>query len=182
MKTRYFTVLLVLLIISGIFFGTKNSYAQRSTAKNNDIAVDFVNFLVNNTFTLQYEFKATSTTSFLIRGEYITKNTGTATGVTSALGVGGAWRFYILDSRALAGFSVAPAIDLFFFKNTNLSRNNIVFSVGADAAYKFFFDQFTVEPTFGLREGIVPGTNPPPGENTFTGIYPIVSVYLGWAW
>ncbi len=181
MKTRL-TVLLAVLIISGIFSAPKIGYAQRTTSKNNDIAVDFVDFLVNNTFTAQYEFKSTSTSSFLIKALYVTKNTGTATGTLSAFGVGGAWRFYILDSRALAGFSVDGALDFFFFKNTTLSRNNIAFAIGPDAAYKFFFDQFTVEPTLGVRVGIIPENNPPPGENTFSGLYPVASIYLGWAW
>ena len=180
MKTRL--SVLLLLILSGISITANNSFGQRATAKNNDIAVDFVNFLVDNIFTVQYEFKSTSTSSFLVKGEYLTKNTGAATGVTTALGVGGAWRFYILDSRALAGFSIAPAVDLFFFKNNNLSRSNVVFSIGADGAYKFFFDQFTVEPTLGARFGLVPSNNTPPGETTYSGIYPVVSVYLGWAW
>ncbi len=181
MKTRL-TVLLTVLMITGIFLPLKNSYAQRATSKNNDIAVDFVDFLINNTFTAQYEFKSTSTSSFLIKAEYVTKNTGTATGTLSAFGVGGAWRFYILDSRALEGFSIAGALDLFFFKNTTLSRNNVAFAPGADGAYKFFFDQFTVEPTLGVRVGIIPDNNPPPGENTFSGIYPVASIYFGWAW
>jgi hypothetical protein len=181
MKTRSLAVVLLFLISSVLIFAPRSGYSQRASGNNNDIALDFVDFLVNNTFAIQYEFKSTSTTSFLIRGEYVTKGEGSA-GTTSAFGVGGAWRFYILDSRALSGFSIAPAIDLFFFKNTLLSRNNVVFSLGADGAYKFFFGNFTVEPTVGLREGIVPGSNQPPGENTFTGIYPVVSLYLGWAW
>jgi len=180
MKTRHFVSFLIVLLVSGTIFTARNSYSQRATAKNNDLSVDFVDFLYNNAFTLQYEWKMASTSSFLVRLQYVTKSENP--GPTTALGVGGAWRFYIMDSRALQGFSIAPAVDLFFFKNTPLSRNNILFSLGADGGYKFFFDQITVEPTLGVRIGFAPGNNLPPGESTFTGVYLVPSIYLGYAW
>ncbi|MFI5264386.1 MAG: hypothetical protein ACHQM6_07720 [Candidatus Kapaibacterium sp.] len=182
MKIPHIASLFLTLIFAGFLISPESAFSQRASSKNNDIAVDFIDYLVNNTFSGQYEFKSTSTSSFFVRAEYVTKNTGDASGITSAFGVGVGWRFYILDSRALSGFSIAPAVDLFFFKNSTLSRNNIVFSLGADAAYKFFFDQFTVEPTLGIRNGFVPSNAPPPGENTFSGIYPVVAIYLGYAW
>lgn len=184
MKKPHFAALFTILFTSGLFLIPGSSYSQRASAKNNDLSVDAVDFLVNNTFTLQYEGKMSSTSSFVARIEYVTKNVGTAASpnLTTAFGVGAAWRFYILDSRALAEFSVAPAVDLFFFKNTTLSRNSVLFALGGDGAYKFFFDQFTVEPTLGVRIGFAPGNNLPPGESTFTGVYPVVGVFLGYAW
>jgi len=182
MKIPHVASLFLALIVTGFLITPNRAYSQRASAKNNDIAIDFIYYLVNNTFSAQYEFKSTSTSSFLVKAEYVTKNNGAEAGTTSAFGVGLGWRFYILDSRALSGFSITPAVDLYFFKNATLSRNNIVFSLGADGAYKFFFDQFTVEPTLGIRNGFVPSNTPPPGENTFSGIYPVVAIYLGYAW
>ncbi len=180
MKTRHFASFLLILLVSGTIFFARTGYAQRATAKNNDISVDFIDYLVNNTFHLQYEWKLTSTSSFLVRLAYVTKSENP--GPTTALGAGAAWRLYIIDSRALQGFSVAPAVDLFFFKNTPLGKSNILFSVGADGGYKFFFDQITLEPTLGVRIGFAPGNNLPPGESNFTGLYVVPSIYLGYAW
>jgi hypothetical protein len=182
MKTRRSFSLFVVLLLSGLFFLPTGSYAQRASSRNNDIAIDFVDFLVNNTFAGQLELKLNPTSSLLLRAQYVLKSTTTSStnGKTTAFGLGAAYRFYILDSRALAGFSIAPAADLFFFKN--LIRNNVLVSIGADAGYKVFFDQFTIEPTLGLRFGITPGGQLPEGESSFTGIYPVVNIYLGWAW
>ncbi len=182
MKTRLFASLLVILLYSVLLVLPKAGYSQRASSKNNDIAIDFVDYLVWNTFSGQLELKLNPTSSLLLKAEYVLKSTTSSStnGNTTAIGFGAAYRFYILDSRALSAFSVAPAVDVFFFKN--LIRNNILFSLGADGAYKFFFDQFTVEPTVGVRFGITPGGQLPEGESSFTGIYPVVAIYLGYAW
>ncbi|MEP7233868.1 MAG: hypothetical protein ABI778_01110 [Ignavibacteriota bacterium] len=182
MKTRYLASLLVVGLVLGSIVIPKSAYSQRASANNNDIAIDFINFLVNNTFTAQYEFKSTPTSSFLLRAQYVSISNNAESGVTSAFGAGLGWRFYILDNRALSGLSIAPVVDLFFFKNNTLGKSNVVFSLGADAAYKFFFGQFTIEPTLGARNGFVPSNDIAPGENTFSGIYPVVAIYLGYAW
>ncbi len=182
MKTRRSITFFILLLVSGLFFMPQSGYSQRASAKNYDIAIDVVDYLVNNTFAGQLELKLNPTSSLLLRAEYVLKSTTTdaTNGKTTAFGLGAGYRFYILDSRALTAFSIAPAADVFFFKN--LIRNNILFSIGADAGYKIFFDQFTIEPTLGARFGITPGGQLPEGEDTFTGIYPVVNIYLGWAW
>jgi hypothetical protein len=182
MKTRLSVSFFILLLVSGLLSMPKSGYSQRASSRNNDVAIDFVDYLVWNTFTGQLELKLNPTSSLLLRAEYVLKNTITSAtnGKTTAFGFGAAYRFYIIDSRALAGFSAAPAVDVFFFKN--LIRNNILFSIGGDAAYKVFFDQFTIEPTLGARFGITPGGQLPDGESTFTGVYPVVNIYLGWAW
>jgi hypothetical protein len=182
MKTRRTVSFFVLFLVLGLLSLPKSGYSQRASSRTNDIAIDFVDYLVWNTFSGQLEIKLNPTSSLLLRAEYVIKSTTTSAtnGNTTAFGFGAGWRFYILDSRALSGFSAAPVADIFFFKN--LIRNNVLISVGGDAAYKFFFDQFTIEPTLGLRFGITPGGQLPEGESSFTGIYPVVNLYLGWAW
>jgi hypothetical protein len=176
MKTKFFSGFLTILVLFGVFLIPGSGYSQRASSKNNDIALDVVDGFINNTFSIQYEFKSTSTSSFAVRGQFVTAVLG-----SSAFGVGGEWRFYILDSRALAGFNVGPAVDLYFFKNNDLAKSNIVFSVGGDAAYKWFFDQFTVEPSLGVRLGFT-GSDVIPGVTPFTVAHLIGAVYLGWAW
>jgi hypothetical protein len=175
MKIRLCSIV-ILLAVSGLFFAPERGYAQRASAYNNNISVDVIDQLINNTISVQYEFKSTSTTSIAVRGEYVTAVLG-----SSAFGVGGEWRFYIADSRALSGLNVGPAADLYFFKNNGLGKKNVVFSVGGDAAYKFFFDQFTVEPFLGARLGFT-GSDVIPGVTNFTTVHLIGGIYLGWAW
>ncbi|MEI8134327.1 MAG: hypothetical protein WCH46_04505 [bacterium] len=176
MRTRLFGSLVAATFIVASFFCVGNAKAQRSSSFNNDISLDFIDQLINNILSIQYEFKTSSTSSIAIRAAFVTPVSG-----SSAFGAGGAWRFYINDSRALSGMSVGPAAEIFFFKNNDLSKNNMVISIGGDFAYKFFFDQFTVEPMIGGRLGFT-GTDVIPGVNTFTTLHVVGAVNLGWAW
>ncbi len=182
MKRPFFSAVVSVIVISATIFLPKSGFSQRASQWNNNIALDLlVDYAINNAFHLQYEGKLSSETSFNVRAEYVTKKTIDPDNPTTALGFGGGFRFYMLDSRALSGFSIAPSVDVYFFKNSGTDRRSVLFAVGADAAYKFFFNQFTVEPTVGARDGFA-GSNLPAGEESFTGIYPVVSIYLGWAW
>jgi hypothetical protein len=175
MKTRFISLFLSVFVIFLLL--PKSGFSQRASAKNNDIAGDFVGYLMpENTFTVQYEWKGTTTQSWVVRGELLFPGTN-----TSAFGVGGQMRFYILDSRALAGFSVGPAVDVLFFKNNDLGKNIIAFSIGGDIAHKWFFDSFTVEPSFGARFGIT-GKEVWTSINKYSGIYVVGNVYFGWSW
>ncbi|MDP4219747.1 MAG: hypothetical protein Q8916_03155 [Bacteroidota bacterium] len=175
MKTR-FSFFFLSLTLLGFFFTPTSGYCQRATSKNNDICLDFVDFLIKNTASIQYEWKGSSTQSWAIRAEYVAPGQG-----TSAFGVGGEMRFFFLDSRALEGFNIGPAVDAYFFKNNDLGKSKILFTVGADFAHKWFFDQFTVEPSVGLRYGIT-GSEVFPGIAAYTGTYLIGCLYLGYAW
>jgi hypothetical protein len=181
MKRPFLSAVVSIILVSATIFLPKIGFSQRASQWNNNIAIDFVDFPINNVFHGQYEGKLSSETSFNVRAEYVTKSTIDKENPTTALGFGGGFRFYMLDSRALSGFSVAPSVDVYFFKNSGTDRHSVLFAVGADAAYKFFFGQFTVEPTVGARDGFA-GSNLPAGEEHFTGIYPVISIYLGWAW
>jgi hypothetical protein len=176
MKTR-FSFIFTMLLVVGLFCVPKAGYSQRASSNNNNISGDFVGFLMpENTFTIQYEWKANSVQSWAVRAQYVVPGHN-----TTAFGVGGEMRFYFLDSRALAGFSVGPVADVFFFKNNDLGKSKVLFAVGGDIAHKWFFDHFTVEPSFGLRYGISSG-EVFTSIAKYTTIYPVGSIYLGYAW
>jgi hypothetical protein len=178
MKTRFLAVVLLFVVSSGtIMFAPRNGFAQRATTKNNDISFDFVDYLIKYTFSVQYEFKASSTQSWAVRAEYILPGQS-----TTAFGVGAQMRFYIIDSRALAGFNVGPTADVYFFKNSELGKSKILFALGADFAHKWFFDQFTIEPSVGLRYGITSSEVFGSAIPQYTGIYLIANLYFGFAW
>ena len=125
--------------------------------------------------------KSDPVTSWMLRSAF----TGPAFAAQyTGYGFGAAYRFYVADSRALTGLAVAPAADLFFFRQaqqtggTGSSRSGIGVDIGGDLSYKWIFDQFAVEPIFGLRFGIGQ-TNVPAA---FTTIQPIIGVGLGYAW
>lgn len=176
MKTPRFTAFTFILFISVLQLAPCSGYSQRATSKNNDISLDFVDYLIKNTFSVQYEWKGNSTQSWTVRAEYVAPGQN-----TTAFGVGGEMRFFFLDSRALAEFSVGPTVDAYFFKNNDLGKSKILFALGADFAHKWFFDSFTVEPSVGLRYGIT-GSEVFPGIAIYTGVYLIGCLYLGYAW
>jgi hypothetical protein len=176
MKTRFFSVVVSLVVVMAAFFVPKNGYSQRSSSFNNDIGLDFVDQFIQNVITIQYEFKSTSTSSFAVRGHFVTN-----VGGTTGFGAGATWRFYVADSRALAGWNVGPAADIYSFKNNDLGKTNILIGIGADAAYKWFFGNFTVEPFVGARIGFT-GSDVIAGVNNFSGFHPLAGIYLGWSW
>jgi hypothetical protein len=164
-----------------ITFTVGKTYAQaRPSPATSVVSVDFVPLIYTFPITFQYEMKSDPVSSLVLRLHYWPGLTGQYTGY----GVGGAYRFYVADSRALTGLAVAPAADLFFFRQAQLaggtgsSRSAIGFDIGGDLSYKWIFDQFAVEPIFGLRFGIG-GSNIP---TSFTTIQPLIGVNLGYAW
>lgn len=164
-----------------VTFTAGKTYAQaRPSPATSAISVDFVPLIYTFPLTFQYEMKSDPVSSWILRLHYWPGLTGQYTGY----GVGAAYRFYVADSRALTGLAVAPAADLFFFRQAQLtggtgsSRSAIGFDIGGDLSYKWIFDQFLVEPIFGLRFGIG-GSNTP---TTFTTIQPLIGVNLGYAW
>jgi hypothetical protein len=172
--TKYFAFLAVF----AISFSASKTYAQaRPSPATQAISVDFVPLIYTFPITLQYEFKSDPVSSWVLRLHYWP---GLAADY-SAFGLGAAYRFYIADSRALTGLAVAPAADVFFFSQPQQlggtgSRSAIGFDLGGDISYKWIFDQFAVEPIFGLRFGI--GSN----VGAFTTISPLIGVNLGYAW
>ncbi|MEO6940637.1 MAG: hypothetical protein ABI444_10935 [Candidatus Kapaibacterium sp.] len=174
MKTRIANILSVALV-SAICLGglSQASFGQaRPSSKTSDISIGPLSLLVQGVISVQYEWKASQTSSWALRGEFVPTS-----GNFHAFGVGAAYRFYVADSRAITGLSVAPALDLFFFGSSSLQQNYTILSIGGDIAYKWIFDQFSVEPLVGVRIGVTGGQS----VSAFSGFYPLFDCFLGYA-
>jgi hypothetical protein len=118
---------------------------------------------------LQYEWRLTQDNSIALRAALLPAYAG-----VSGFGVGGSYRFYVADGRALTGLNVSPGIDLVLLSAGNASYQTI--GIGGDLAYKWIFDSFGVEPYFRLRQNFAGS------EGYYAGLDYGVGVYLGYAW
>jgi hypothetical protein len=175
---------LVLTLVAGLtaFASANTAYGQaRPSSKTQVVSVDPLGLAYNFPVTIQYEMKASPVNSWAFRAHYWPSRVA---GIDwSAFGAGAAYRVFIADSRALTGLSVAPAADILFFRGTTIAKENvsgIVGWIGGDIAYKWIFDQFSLEPLLGLRIGF--GGNSTYGIPYATGMVPILSVMGGYAW
>ncbi len=172
----------VLLVLLAVSFSASRSYAQaRPSPATQVVSVDFVPLAIGYPISFQYEYKADPVSSWLFRLNFWPSPEANWTGY----GFGAAYRFYIADSRALTGLSVAPVGELFLFSQSSSAiaggsgaRSAIAVAIGGDLAYKWIFDQFAVEPIVGLRYGFG-GSQTPPNAAT---IYPLIGCSLGYAW
>lgn len=171
------------LAIFAVSFVSSPGYSQaRPSPATQVVSIDFVPLLVNYPIALQYEMKADPTDSWLFRLYFWPSPDPDPN--WSAFGVGGAYKIYIADSRALTGLSVAPVFNLFFSHQSGLTggvgtRSAVSIDIGGDLAYKWIFDQFAVEPIFGLRIGFTPASIAPARA---TGLEPLIGCSLGYAW
>lgn len=165
---------IILLVAAALGSTTNTASAQaRPSSKGSVISLDVLELALQGPLSIQYEWKTSPVNSWALRGYFWPTR-----GDYSAFGVGGAYRFYIADSRALTGLSVAPAADVFFFNSSLLSKTATIFEIGGDLAYKWIFDQFSVEPMFGIRIGFGGAES----VTYATGFLPVLAVNLGYAW
>jgi hypothetical protein len=169
---KYLTI--VLLGVGALGLSTSKVSAQaRPSSKGSVISLNLLALALQGPLDVQYEWRTAPTNSWALRGYFWPSRDQ-----FSAFGLGGAYRFYIADSRALTGLSVAPAADIYFFSSSVLDKTATVFELGGDLAYKWIFDSFAVEPLFGIRIGFG-------GSETATyatGFVPFLAVNLGYAW
>jgi hypothetical protein len=174
----------VLTLVIGLvtIAATNSSYGQaRPSSKTQVISADPLGLAYQFPLTFQYEYKAGPINSWALRAHWWPSRVSGGIGEWSGFGMGGAYRVFVADSRALTGLSVAPAVDLFFFTQTlngTKQRSAIDGWIGGDLAYKWIFDQFSVEPLLGLRIGF--GANDGPAYAT--GMEAIISFSGGYAW
>lgn len=168
---NFCVVLLIALTIGSA--SSKASAQARPSAKTSDLSIGLLSLVIPPDFVLlQYEWRNGPVNSIALRAGFIPAYLG-----FSGFLVGGAYRFFIADSRALTGLSVAPAADIFFTSNSGLGRNYTSFDFGGDIAYKWIFDQFSVEPIVEVRIGLG-GSE---GISTLSGFRPGIDVLLGYA-
>ncbi len=179
MKFRFAKYLALIVLLSMPFYSSKTYGQARPSPASQVLSLDFVPLIISGTLAFQYEYKVDPVTSWLLRLHFWPSPATDYTGY----GFGAAYRIYIADSRALTGLAVAPAADVFLFSgNSNntasAGKSGEGVDIGGDLSYKWIFDQFAVEPIFGLRFGI--GSNYAP--SAFTTIQPLIGCSLGYAW
>ncbi len=180
MKSLISKAFVVIAILGVAVLISNRCYGQaRPSPATQVISIDPLTLAQNFPLTFQYEYKTGPIYSWALRLHYWPSPS--SDGTWSGFGVGGAYRIYIADSRALTGLSVAPAADLFFFRQTLngvSQRSAIVFDLGGDLEYKWIFDQFSVEPSVGFRIGFGPTLSP----SRSTGASAFIGLSGGYAW
>ncbi len=168
---------LSLLLAGGLLVPVHRARAQdRPSPALYDVAIDPLDLLAQQgPLNLQYEWETSPVNSWVVRAHYWSVTPW------GGFGAGAAYRFYIADSRALNGLSVAPAADIFFLNDGNLGHAATDVWLGGDLGYKWIFNQFSVEPLIGLRIGFAAGS-PASNLGASTGGVAQISVYLGYAW
>jgi hypothetical protein len=175
MKTGLLKVLCIVGIAVFSFASVNESHAQaRASAKTNVLSIDALGLIQNQGLVVGYEWKSSTTNSWLLRAMFAPTYLN-----FRSFGFGAAYRFYIADSRALTGLSVAPAAEIIFVQAPDLGYSDQFLAIGGDAAYKWIFDQFSVEPELGVRIGIEIGKT---GPSYWSGFQPHFGVALGYAW
>jgi hypothetical protein len=183
MTARAFGLLLLIAVFGNL--SPQRALAQaRPSSKANVISIDPLGLAVREPLNIQFEIKAGPVYSWAFRAHYWPGRVGggALTGNWTAFGLGAVYRIFIADSRALTGLSVAPAADLLLFSQTiqgGQGATATVAWIGGDIAYKWIFDQFSIEPLLGLRIGYTPSVNAP---GYATGPIAVLSVYGGYAW
>ncbi len=185
--TRALFFALSIALIGGLFFTASRARAQaRPSPATQVVSVDLLPLVTGlGPMAFQYEYKVDPVTSWELRFLIWPYGTDASGRDWTGYGLGGAYRFYIADSRALTGLSVAPAADLIFFHSTieiggksQSDKSATCFDIGGDLAYKWIFEQFAVEPMLGLRIGF--GPNVAPSSETTTRV--VLGLSLGYAW
>src|ERR1043165_37573 len=96
----------VFAVLISLSLVTNKSEAQYQNALTvNPLSLVFPWQMLN----AQYEFSLGSSNSLALRVNYVSDVIG-----YNAVGFGGSYRFFLTDERAIGGFAIAPALDLFF--------------------------------------------------------------------
>src|SRR5205809_7358627 len=111
-----FTRFALFFVVLGALVASSNSARSqaRPSPKTQVFSVDPVGLILDDPLILQYEYKTGPVNSWAFRALWWPYGVDISYDWT-AFGVGAAYRFYVADSRALTGLSIAPAAELFFF-------------------------------------------------------------------
>jgi hypothetical protein len=143
---------LLIIIVTFLLLCSTNSNAQKASY-NQCIGVNPVTLLYNGTFSATYEQKIAPKNSFTLSGYYWSYYN------MVAYGFGGSYRWYLKafddGKKCIQGFSVAPTLAIGFWSwNGNQALNNeyggTSVAIGAEAAYKWVWDNFYIEPILSL--------------------------------
>ena len=119
------------------------------------VSIDPIDFLVSKVFNATYEHKLSPANSFTVFVSYYDYSD-----YWSAFGIGASYRWYLRDiiqdnETPIGGLSVGPMARISFWDYTGpnplrLDYDGSLFVIGAEAAYKFTFDNWYIEPILRL--------------------------------
>ncbi len=181
-------VFFVVLAVASFGFVSHARAQARPSPHTQVVSVDPLGMALNGPLMFQYEWKTGPVYSWAVRAFYWPSRAASSGSVSdqwSAFGLGGAYRIYIADSRALTGLSVAPVANVFFFHGSELGRSGISVWVGGDIAYKWIFDEFSIEPIIELAIGFGPQgaqSSGPAVPAYTTGTQAVIGLSGGYAW
>lgn len=171
MKNRILVSMLVALFV--LTFAANTASARYS----HNISGDLLNYLEVDRFDVTYEHQLSAMNSFTIIGSWYDYSS-----YFDIFGLGASYRWYPKlfedGKKSLEGFSVGPMITMVYWKYSYLSRDDtyITFNIGGEAAYKWVFNGFSVEPKITLLIQI----NKPDNFSTWKGVS--LGCNLGYAW
>jgi len=148
-----------------IFAATSASEAKGGYSSA--ISGDALGLLFSNYLTITYEFTMSPQNSLSIFGTFY------SSGGWDAFGVGASYRWYLIKSTGpiLEGFSFGPKAGLSFWSGNG---DGTSFAAGGEAAYKWIFGGFVVEPILSLMI--------PFQTYGHSGVYWVLGCNLGYAW
>ncbi len=170
-------LIFLILILCSVNVSHSQNYRTAISINGLGILQDFA--------TVQYENAISGEYSFTGRIDFLSRKI--SGDQATAFGFGGSYRWYLPPNRAISGLWIAPAVDIIFLKwsHANESISQMFFFIEGEVGYKWFFDQWVVEPTFYLGFGI--GKADYKGRPNVTlgygnGIIYGVGLSLGYAW
>jgi hypothetical protein len=146
---------LVLTFAIAVLFGS----ALDLSAKNykQSISIDPLDFLISKVFNATYEHQICKENSFTVFASYYSFSD-----YASAFGIGGSYRWYLTDvlkdeKFPIQGLSVGPMARVSYWSYDAVwseDANDVYIVIGGEAAYKWVFDDWVVEPILRLGIGV----------------------------
>ena len=155
MKTK----LITLTILLTVFFGAA-TMEMKASKYVHDITIDPVSFLFGHTLYASYEQQIAATNSFTAFLGYYSLTAGYWS--YSNITIGGSYRWYVKlfddKKKPFEGLSCGPFAAITIVSSTaeygNAAVSGSYFTVGGEAAYKWLFDQWVVEPVIRIGFGL----------------------------
>ena len=150
---RFKAFLLIILAVFAFAIPSKDALAQKSY--NNCISANPLG-LAFGLFNATYEGRLSARNSFTINANYW------SLADWYAFGIGGSYRWYLTliqdKKKPLEGLSVGPLVAVGFWKYSGSFYSytgQTSFAIGGEAAYKWVFDGFAVEPIIRIAFNVM---------------------------
>ena len=163
MKKIFNTLLIVamMFLLVSVESNSQETEAKKTKSKvyRQAITTDPIDLLNSERFNIKYEQNVGKKNSFTVDLMYnYAYNTSDFTNI--GITIGGAYRWYFhnlapeIRTKGIEGLSAGPFINLNYVRwhiNDDNTRNDIIFDVGGEVAYKFVvFEGLAIEPTIRL--------------------------------